>query len=82
MTDHIHHQNSLESIAVFCGWGDGPDVGIHLYDADGNVEKTWDFTLEEAKQFARKLQNAIEQVEYLDAYAEQYFAHRSAREGK
>lgn len=68
----LHHLNHKEAISVFCGWGEGPDVGINIYDADNKVKAMWDFTIDEAKQFAADLQQAIQQAEVLEQSLQSY----------
>lgn len=60
-------------IDVFCGWGDGPDVGINIFRTYEEVE-AWgnsglvplDFTAREARELAQKLLDCAERAEILE----------------
>lgn len=66
-------------IDVFCGWGDGPDVGINLTRteeeakswADPHLHFFYDLTATEARAMSAQLIAAAEEAERLDKeYAE------------
>jgi hypothetical protein len=69
----IKHLGKGKGISIFCAWGDGPDVGLNIYDEDGKYECGFDFTIDEAKLFKQQLVNAIYHAEQLENSANKYF---------
>ncbi len=59
-------------IKPFCAWGDGPDVGINVYDEADELIGGADYTPEQAEELAYELIGAAEQARELDRlWAEQ-----------
>lgn len=63
-------------IDVFCGWGDGPDVGINIF-LSKEFREIWsngliplDFTAKEARELAAKLIQCAEAAEHMDRLTE------------
>jgi hypothetical protein len=67
-------------LEAFCGWGDGPDVGINLERTeeeaaqwkDPHLHWFLDFTAGEARELARQLTAFADAAERLDDEYERY----------
>lgn len=74
---------------VFCGWGDGPDVGINLERTEEEArgyarpDKHWflDFTAAEARLLAARLISCAEGAEKLDKSYAEYCEHMQGADG-
>jgi hypothetical protein len=78
-TGEAHH-----TYDVFCGWGEGPDVGINLQRKAGSHKHyadldfiPMDFTADQAEALAKALLDAAAQAREWDKSLNEYFeAHK------
>lgn len=62
-------------IKAFCGWGDGPDIGINVYFRNNpdKLNSCYDLTIEEARYLAQELLESANQAENFNKSLEEYF---------
>jgi hypothetical protein len=73
---------------VFCGWGEGPDVGINLQRKAGSHTHysdldfvPMDFTADQAEALGKALLNAAEEARRWDRELNAYFENERLRQG-